>query len=298
MSELLWQPAEERIKNTNMYHFMEYVNTRRGMNLANYDELYGWSIEESPVFWETLWAYSEVIHSRSYDQVVDDIKKMPGARWFEGARFNFAENLLQYQDDHIALSFKGETRPTVSITYSELYQQVARLAKSLRDMGIQPGDRVAGFMPNMIETVVAMLAATSIGAIWSSCSPDFGIKGVLDRFGQIEPKIIFTANGYIYNSKRFDSLERISGILEHITSVQKVVVVTYTEENPDISSIPNAVLWNDFVSDEENLEIQSIWRSFTPICHPAQETLPIKEKDKENLTLKKGGGDGKNKFCC
>ena len=264
MSKLLWQPSEERIKNTNMYHFIEYVNARLRMNVADYGELYDWSIEESPVFWETLWAYSEVIHSRSYDQVVDDIKKMPGARWFEGARLNFAENLLEYRDDRIALSFKGEVRPTVSITYNELYQQVARLAQSLRDLGIQPGDRVAGFMPNMIETVVAMLAATSLGAIWSSCSPDFGIKGVLDRFGQIEPRVLFTADGYFYNGKEFDSLERIAEIIKDLPSIEKIVVVPYKDIEPDIGSMANAVLFADFLASEaEDLIFEQL-----PANHP------------------------------
>jgi acetoacetyl-CoA synthetase len=247
-----------------MYHFMQYVNARYGMSLANYGELYDWSIEESPVFWETLWAFSEVIHSRSYDQVVDDINKMPGARWFEGARLNFAENLLQYRDDHIALSFKGETRPTVSITYNELYQQVARLAQSMRDMGIQPGDRVAGFMPNMIETVVAMLAATSVGAIWSSCSPDFGIKGVLDRFGQIEPRVLFTADGYFYNGKEFDSLDRILEIIKDLPSIEKIVVVPYKDTEPDITNMAKFVLFDDFLASEaEDLIFEQL-----PANHP------------------------------
>jgi acetoacetyl-CoA synthetase len=264
MSKLLWQPAEERIKNTNMYHFMQYVNARCGTSFNNYGELYDWSVEESPVFWETSWAYSEVIHSRSYDQVVDDIKKMPGARWFEGARLNFAENLLQYRDDRIALSFKGETRPTVSITYNELYQQVARLDQSMRDMGIQPGDRVAGFMPNMIETVVAMLAATSLGAIWSSCSPDFGIKGVLDRFGQIEPRLLFTADGYFYNGKEFDSLDRIAEIIKDLPSIEKIVVVPYKDTEPDIGSMANTVLFEDFLAPEaEDLIFEQL-----PANHP------------------------------
>ena len=221
MSKILWRPTKARIRITNMYQFMEYVNTRHHLSLDNYGELYAWSIEESPVFWETLWAYSEVIHSQSYNQVVDDIKKMPGARWFEGARLNFAENLLRYRDHRIALSFKGEGRSTVSITYGELYQQVAALAQSLLVLGIEPGDRIAGFMPNMIETVVAMLAAASIGAVWSSCSPDFGIKGVLDRFGQIEPRVLFTADGYFYNGKEFDSLDRISEIIKDLPSIEK-----------------------------------------------------------------------------
>ena len=264
MNKLLWQPSDERIRNTNMHHFIQYVNARQGKNFSRYEDLYSWSVTESPVFWATLWDYAEVIHSQSYDLVVDEINKMPGASWFEGARLNFAENLLRYRNDRIALSFKGEARPTLSITYSELYQQVARLAQSLRDMGIQPGDRVAAFMPNMIETVVAMLAATSIGAIWSSCSPDFGIKGVLDRFGQIEPRVLFTADGYFYNGKEFDSLDRISAIIKDLPSIKKIVVVPYKDMEPDIAAMANTVLFEDFLAqDAKDLPFEQV-----PANHP------------------------------
>ena len=243
---------------------MNYVNSRHEKNFANYDGLYTWSVEESGVFWATLWDYTEIIHSRSYDQVVDDIKKMPGARWFKGARLNFAENLLRYRDDRIALSFKGEGRPTLSITYNQLYLKVACLAASLRNMGIQSGDRIAGFMPNMIETVVAMLAATSIGGIWSSCSPDFGIKGVLDRFGQIEPRILFTADGYFYNGKAFDSLKRIYEIIKELPSIEKIVVVPYKDMEPDIGSMRDTVLFEDFlVQGAEDLTFEQL-----PANHP------------------------------
>ena len=264
MNRLLWQPSDQRIRNTNIYHFMNYVNSRHEKNFANYDGLYTWSVEESGVFWATLWDYTEIIHSRSYDQVVDDIKKMPGARWFKGARLNFAENLLRYRDDRIALSFKGEGRPTLSITYNQLYLKVACLAASLRNMGIQSGDRIAGFMPNMIETVVAMLAATSIGGIWSSCSPDFGIKGVLDRFGQIEPRILFTADGYFYNGKAFDSLKRIYEIIKELPSIEKIVVVPYKDMEPDIGSMRDTVLFEDFlVQGAEDLTFEQL-----PANHP------------------------------
>ena len=264
MNRLLWQPSDQRIRDTNMYHFMNYVNSRHGKSFANYDDLYQWSIEQGGAFWATLWDYAEVIHSKSYDQVVDEINRMPGARWFEGARLNFAENLLRYQDDRIALSFKGENRPTLSITYNQLYRQVARLANSLRDMGIRSGDRIAGFMPNMIETVVAMLAVTSIGAIWSSCSPDFGIKGVLDRFGQIEPRILFTADGYFYNGKAFDSLKRISEIIKELPSIEKIVVVPYKDMEPDIASMRSTVLFEDFlVREAEELRFEQL-----PANHP------------------------------
>ncbi len=249
MSQLLWQPSEERIKQTNMFDFIQHVNDRHGKDFARYDDLYQWSIEESPTFWATLWEYGQVIHSQTYDEVVDDITKLPGARWFEGARLNFAENLLRYRDDHLALSFRGEGQPTTSITYAELFEQVGRLAQSLRHLDIKPGDRVAGFMPNMIETIVAMLASTSIGAIWSSCSPDFGIKGVLDRFGQIEPRVLFTANGYRYNGKEYDSLDRIAEILRELPTIEKVVVVPYTDPAADPSRVRNGVLFQDFLAD-------------------------------------------------
>jgi acetoacetyl-CoA synthetase len=250
MTELLWQPSEERARNTNIYRFMRYVNERYGRKLTGYDELYRWSIEDSPDFWAALWDYAKVIYSRPYEDVVDDVHKMPGARWFEGARLNFAENLLRYRDDHIALSFKGEGLSTVSITYAQLYEQVSGLARSLRQMGIRPGDRVAGFLPNVAETVVAMLATASLGAIWSSCSPDFGIKGVLDRFGQIEPRVLFTADGYRYNGKEFDSLGRISEILKDLPSIEKVVVIPYVHPEPDLSQVRQGILFDDFLAPE------------------------------------------------
>jgi len=256
MSKLLWEPSEERIKNTNMYQFIQYVNERYKRKLYDYPDLYQWSTSEMPLFWEAIWDYGKVICSQPYHQVIDDFKRMPGARWFAGSKLNFAENLLRYRDDRTALAFRGEGRETVSITYAQLYDQVARLSTSLRAMGIQPGDRIAGFMPNMIETVVAMLAAASVGAIWSSCSPDFGIKGVLDRFGQIEPRILFTANGYSYGGKTFDSLGRIAEILKQLPSIEKVVVVPYTEADPDPSRVPNGVLFADFLAKGDGLEVE------------------------------------------
>ncbi len=256
MKRPLWQPSAERIKNSNLSSLMAQLKEKRGLEFASYDELYKWSVEERAAFWESVWEYGGIIASQGYDKVMVDGDKMPGAQWFTGARLNFAENLLRFRDDREALVFKGETQEAVRISYSELYDQVARLAAALREAGVQCGDRVAGFVPNMIETVVAMLAATSIGAIWSSCSPDFGIKGVLDRFGQIEPKVLFTANGYSYNGKSFSSLEKIGEILGSLPSIEKVVVIPYTEERADISAIGNAVHYQDFLKKEDNLEIE------------------------------------------
>ena len=252
----IWEPSEERKRAANMTRFMDFVNKRYGQSLNSYDDLYNWSVDNIPDFWASLWEFTDIKASKPYDAVVTDLDKMLGARWFPGARLNFAENLLRYRDDKIALIFKGEAQEAVRLTYAQLYDQVARLAKSLRESGVTVGDRVSGYVPNMIESVVAMLAATSIGAIWSSCSPDFGIKGVLDRFKQVEPKLLFTANGYSYKGKLHYSLERVSSILEDIPSIQRVVVIPYTERKADISNIPKSIHYEDFIAKDTGLEIQ------------------------------------------
>jgi acetoacetyl-CoA synthetase len=256
MAKLLWTPGEEQIKNSNMYQFMNVINNKYHQDFSEFTPLYEWSIENIADFWETFWEFTDIIASKPYDQVIDDVTKMPGARWFSGARLNFAQNLLRFRDDKTALIFKGEGQPSTKMTYAELYDEVARLAQSLKAAGIEAGDRVVGFMPNMPATIVAMLAATSLGATWSSCSPDFGIKGVLDRFGQIQPKILFTADGYFFKGKKMDSLARIADILKKLPSIEKVVVVPYTDQNADISMVPNAVHYKDFRSSESKREIE------------------------------------------
>ncbi|MBU8922860.1 MAG: acetoacetate--CoA ligase [Bacteroidales bacterium] len=256
MNEMLWQPSRIRIEETNMFRFMNFINERYDLDFSLYGELWEWSIENLPSLWESLWDFFDIIHSTPYDEVLVDGDKMPGARWFTGARLNFAENLLRYRDDRAAITSWSENGDQRELTYAQLYDRVARLARAMRDMGIEKDDRVVGFMPNIPEAIIAMLAAASIGATWSSCSPDFGIKGVLDRFGQIDPKLIFTANGYSYNGKNFNSLEQISGILQKLPSIEKVVVVPYTDESPDIGSIENGILFDDFISSEDGLDIE------------------------------------------
>jgi acetoacetyl-CoA synthetase len=255
--ELLWKPSEERIKNTNMHKFMEAVNRKHGTNFKEYSQLYQWSIRNIPEFWADMWDEAGIIASKGYDTVIDDITKMPGAKWFSGARLNYAQNLLRFRDDKTAMIFKGEAMDEPErITYSQLYEKVSGLARALRDEGVIAGDRVVGFMPNMPETIIAMLAASSIGAIWSSCSPDFGTKGALDRFGQIKPKILFTARGYSYNGRRFDSLKKITEISRQLPSRPKIVVVPYADPDPDISSVPNSVHFREFISHDKCPEIE------------------------------------------
>ncbi|HMK65470.1 MAG TPA: acetoacetate--CoA ligase, partial [Thermodesulfobacteriota bacterium] len=254
----LWEPSAALIKQANMTRFMHFVNRKYGKDFQDYPSLYNWSIDQISDFWAAMWEFAEIKTSRSYEKVVDDSTKMPGAHWFVGAQLNFAENLLRYRDDRVALVFKGEGREPQKITYKELYARVAAVAKALRASGVTTGDRVVGFMPNMMETVIAMLGATSLGAVWSSCSPDFGIKGVLDRFGQIEPKVLFTADGYSYNGKVFDSIERIADIVKDLPSLQKVVVVPYIKDNPEIAAIPQAVHYRDFAPPEMNPHIEFV----------------------------------------
>ncbi len=261
--EIIWKPSDERIRATEMYRYMRFVNETRRRDFSDYADLYRWSTDDIPDFWRSIWDFMEVIHSRGYDDILVDGDKMPGARWFPGATLNFAENLLRYRDARTALVFQSENGSRRQMSYGELFSAVERCAAGMRAMGIRTGDRVAGFMPNMPETVVAMLAAASIGALWSSCSPDFGIKGVLDRFGQIRPRLIFTADGYFYNGKTVDSLDRMRHILESLPSIEKVVVVPYTDERPDISVVPNAVHYADFTASWEPIVFEQL-----PFEHP------------------------------
>jgi acetoacetyl-CoA synthetase len=256
MKTPLWSPSEEWIKGANASRFVDYVNGKQGQKLKTFADLYQWSIENTPDFWARMWEFADIKASRGYDQVVDDLKKMPGAKWFSGARLNFAENLLRYRDDRPAFIFKGETQKYARMTYRELYTAVARLARPLRQLGIKPGDRVAAYMPNMMETAIAMLAATSVGAAWSSCATDIGSQAALDRLGQIEPKVLFTVNGYYYKGKAFSSVANAAEVAKGIPSLKKVVVATYPDEKPDLSQIPKAIRWEDFLSPEREPALQ------------------------------------------
>ncbi len=225
-----------------MFAFQNRIAEKYQLSDSEYASIQEWSVKHVSEFWAEIWDFCDIQSSVSYTQVVDNPKKMLGAKWFTGARLNFAENLLKRRDDHKAIIFKGETSVKREISYSELYEQVRQLAAALIKMGIQKGDRIAAFMPNMPETIIAMLAASSIGAVWSSTSPDFGIKGVLDSFSQIEPKVVFAADGYFYKGKKFDSQEKLKGILKDLPSVEKVVLVNYTD-TIKLDGMPNAIAW-------------------------------------------------------
>ncbi len=219
MTEPLWQPSAEQIRSARMTAFMRQANEDWGLALADYEGLYDFSLQDMEKFWQSFWRYAGVIADPEPGPVLIDPERMPGASFFPEARLNFAENLLRRRDDADALVFWGEDKVKRRLTFRELYDRVSRLSRALAALGIREGDRVAGFMPNMPETIIATLAASSLGAIWSSCSPDFGTSGVLDRFGQIEPKVLFCPDGYYYNGKSHDSLARVAEVAAQLPSL-------------------------------------------------------------------------------
>jgi acetoacetyl-CoA synthetase len=248
--EPLWEPSAERVAQANLTRFMQVAGERAGRDFAGYDDLWRWSVDQGAAFWDTLWDFCDVVGDKG-ERLLENGERMPGARWFPDARVNFAENLLRFRDERPALVFRGEDGTRLTLTYGGLYRQVAAVAAGLRAAGVEAGDRVAGFLPNHPQTVVAMLATASLGATWSSCSPDFGIQGVLDRFGQIEPKVLFTADGYRYGGKRIDSLRPIGDVVAQLDSVRLVVVVPFLEPDPDLTGLPHAVLLGDFIAPHD-----------------------------------------------
>jgi acetoacetyl-CoA synthetase len=246
MGEPIWIPDGRRIAASNLTRFADFVRERFDAPPGGYDSLWRWSVEERERFWTAVMEFSGVLHTPGTAPVLRHRDRMPGAVWFEDTRLNFAENLLARDDDHVALVFSNERGARRTLTYRQLRTEVGRVAAGLRELGIGPGDRVAGFVPNLPESVVAMLATTSLGAAWTSCSPDFGINGVLDRFGQVAPRVLFTADGYFYNGKTLDSLAAVRGVLEQLPSVERAVVIPYVTQAPDLAGVPNAVAFCDF----------------------------------------------------
>ena len=218
--DALWKPSPEAMRQTAMFRFMQACSSR--YDFANdYDSLYRWSVESPAEFWAAVWEFTEIRASKKWDNVLVDGDAMPGAKWFVGSRLNFAENLLRYRDEQAAILFRDEVGNARELTYRELYDEVARVSEWLKEFGVVAGDRVAGYLPNTPEAIVAMLATASIGAVWSSCSPDFGVKGVLERFAQIRPKILFAGDGYHYNGKQFDVLESVATVVGELDSIRK-----------------------------------------------------------------------------
>jgi acetoacetyl-CoA synthetase len=262
----IWRPSAARVAEAHLTRFMEQLSERKGLKLRSYDDLYAWSVEQPADFWSELARFADVRADWGNGPVMTGTQ-MPGAHFFPQARLNFAENLLRYSDDQAALVFRNERGARRVLSYKDLHVEVSRVAAGLRAAGVAAGDRVAGFLPNLPETVIAMLAAASLGATWSSCSPDFGVHGVIDRFGQIAPKVLFTADGYFYGGKTLDSLTPMGEMLKHLPSIERVVVIPYASPAPDLSRLGAAAskagLWDAFGTRGESLQFMRV-----PFNHP------------------------------
>jgi acetoacetyl-CoA synthetase len=262
-AEPIWRPTPQRMAASNMQRFIASVSER--LDRPDYDALYAWSLSRPDEFWEVLWNWCGVRASNGYDTVVCDLDRMPGARWFEGARLNFVDNLLRPEHDAAALAWVNERGDRETLERAELAAQVAAVADALTALGVRPGDRVAGLLPNRPETVVAMLAAASIGAIWSACSPDFGVDGVLDRLGQIDPKILFATDGYFYNGKTIDSLPTVAALAGRLAGLTALVIVPYRGARDATTGLPRALAWSDLVAAARH----------APTARPACVPLPF-----------------------
>ena len=227
MSTPIWKPNESQILNANVTKFISFVNQERGLKLSNYWDLHQFSIDHSDNFWRLCADYCGAVGDFSGPEQLGE--SMVDTQWFPEAKLNFAETMLSRRDEKDAIVFRGENKIELRLSFSDLYLQVAKVQSHMRSCGVGPGDRVAAFLPNHPAAIIGMLATTSIGAIWSSCSPDFGRQGVLDRFGQIEPKMIFVVDGYYYNGKAHDTIERVKSFLDDLPSVEKVVMVEYIQ---------------------------------------------------------------------
>ena len=248
MSEPLWRPAPERVAASRMDAFRRFINQRHDLALADYAELHQWSVSAVDAFWQAVADFFAVDFSTPPQRVLDNPDAMPGAQWFAGAELNFAAHLLRRRDDHPALVAISEDGQREQLSYAELAARAAGLQQHLLKLGVQPGDRVAALMPNTWQTVVGMLAAASIGAVWSSCSPDFGAQGVVDRFGQIEPRVLIACSGYRYAGKQLDMSSKLAEILPQLGGLQQLIIVPYGGVEPclaEFASVVSTAHWDD-----------------------------------------------------
>ena len=244
----LWTPSAPRIAAANMTAFMQTVAARFGISVPDYASLHRFSIDRNADFWQTMWDVGGIVGEKG-ERTVERPGEMPGARYFPDGRINFAENVLKRRDEATAIVFNGEGQRHRTLTFAGLAREVSAFAEALHRSGIRPGDRVGGYIPNMPEAIIAGLGAAAVGAVWSSCSPDFGVQGVLDRFGQIQPRVIVSADGYFYGGKAHDSLSRLGDVVRALPSVEHAVIVPYLKDKPDAGAVRGAALWSDFVGD-------------------------------------------------
>jgi len=265
--DLLWTPSRERVEKAQLTAFTRWLATERGKSFATYEDLWRWSVDELEAFWQAIWDYFEVQSSAPHTAVLAD-RHMPGAKWFPGARLNYAQQALTHERPNAtALLYLNERTPLASMSWEELGTKVRSLATQLRKLDVKPGDRVAAYMPNIPETVIAMLATTSIGAIWTSCGPDFGTRGVLDRFTQLTPKVLFYVDGYQYGGKPFSRKDEIHKIIDQLGSLERVIYLPYLNRDDRATFHQHTVLWDDLL-DNPKVAASEFEFEQVPFEHP------------------------------
>src|SRR5215218_9725515 len=253
---LLWEPSEEFKENANISRFMEWLKREKNLSFSDYGELWEWSVSEVEEFWASIWEYFNVKASKPYSRVLNS-REMPGYKWFEGAELNYAEHVFRNaRPDEPAVLHQSETRSLGTVTWRELQEKVGALAAGLEELGVERGDRVVAYLPNVPEALIAFLACASLGAIWSSCSPDFGLGSVVDRFTQIEPKVLFAVDGYRYGGKDYDRTEVVAKLQEEMPTLQKTVVLPYLAEEPDTSGLDDVLFWDELLSGHEGAQLR------------------------------------------
>lgn len=240
----LWEPSKDRIENANVTHYMNWLKESMGLNFNNYNELWAWSVAEVEAFWSSIWTYFNVQSTTPYDTVLAE-SRMPGAQWFPNTQLNYAEHIFRNKSNREAIIYASELRDTQSLSWQTLEEQVGAIAAWLKELGVEKGDRVVAYVANMPEAIVAFLACASIGAIWSSCSPEFGSRSVVDRFKQIEPKVLIAVDGYRYGGKNFDRMETVKAIQEAIPTLEQTLFIPYLNESPDMSLLPQTSIWGE-----------------------------------------------------
>ena len=261
--DILWESTEDFKAQANITRYMTWLKAEYGLEFDDYHRLWQWSVTELENFWESLWNFMQIKASKPYSKVLSE-RKMPGAQWFVGAELNYAEHVFRnISPDYPALMFQSEIQPLTEVSWDELYQNVSSVAAALRDMGVQRGDRVVSYMPNIPQTVMAFLACASLGAVWSSCSPDFGTRSVIARFSQIKPKVLFAVDGYQYGGKAFDCQAAIAELQQSLSTLQNTVLVPYLQSNPGTEALAKTVLWDQLLTLRAELVFEQV-----PFKHP------------------------------
>jgi len=260
---LLWEPSEEIKRQANITHYMQWLGKEKDLHFDDPEKLWEWSVTNLEDFWASMWEFFHIKASQPYSAVLAE-RKMPGAEWFPGAKLNYAEHVFRNAtSNRPALLFQSESQALKEVSWDELYGKVSNVASALRNLGVQSGDRVVSYMPNIPESAIAFLACASIGAIWSSCSPDFGTSSVIDRFQQIEPKILFAVDGYKYNGKTIDRRSIIPELQQALPTLQKTIVVSYIFKDSGADRYANAMMWDDMPSSNDELTYEQV-----PFSHP------------------------------